>query len=171
MRRILSALLVTGALLGGLPAISLAQNNPGFTINWNGDLPRKQQLGYRLDYGTPKAWDRYRLRLKAQKIAISQLTISYPDYYNGKFDPKAISFFADGKKVALEEAKLDKENRLIELTPQEVVPAETPIEVILSNVKNPSLGGMYFFNARISSPGDVPVPRYAGTWAISIFKN
>ncbi len=171
MRRIIPVLLVTGSLLGGLPAISFAQNNPGFTINWGGDLPRKQQLSYRLDYGTPNQWDRYHLRLKPQKIAISQLSISYPDYYKGKFDPKAISFFANRKKVALSEVNLDKENRLIELTPQEVIPAETPVEVVLSNVKNPRTGGMYFFNARVSSPGDVPVPRYVGTWALSIFKN
>lgn len=170
MRRTLSALVVTGSLLA-VPATSLAQTNPGFSFNWGGDLPRKAQFGYRLDNGRPNVRDRYHLRVRPQKIEISKLYISYPDYYRGTFDPEGIEFFVEDKKVPLTESRLDKEARLIELTPEAVVPAENKIEVVLSGVKNPPGGGMYYFNARVDSPGDLPITRYIGTWVVSIFKD
>ena len=179
MRRILPALVFTSCLLVGLPVVSWAQTNPGFTFTWGGDGPSaKQQLKYVLDYGTPGHLnDRYRLKLGTQKVAISGITISYQDYYTGKFDAKSIElrvgveskFFGGSRGKALPtKIDVDQENRLIQLTPEEVIPAGTSVEVILSNVKNPSSGGMYYFNARISSPGDVPLMRYIGTWILSI---
>ncbi len=171
MRRIFSGLALIGCLALGLPTTSLAQPNPGFSFNWNGDLPRSRQLSYRLDSGNPNRWDRYYLKIRPQKLAISQVSISYPDYYRGKFDSEAMDLRVDGKNVAVTKVNWDKTNRLIELMPAEAIPAETPVEVVLSNVKNPTSGGMYFFNARISSPGGVPLPRYIGTWLISISRS
>lgn len=170
MRRNLSALIVTGSLLA-VPATSLAQNNPGFSFNWGGDLPRKAQLGYRLDNGRPNVRDRYQMRVRPQKMEISKLYISYPDYYRGTFDPEKIELFVKDKQVPLTESRVDKVARLIEITPEAVVPAENKMEVVLSGVKNPSGGGMYYFNARVDSPGDVPIARYIGTWVVSIFKD
>ena len=169
MQRILSALLVTGLII--VPTTSSAQTNPGLSFNWGGDLPGKRQLSYRLDYGTPNVLDRYRLRVKAQKVDVSQLTITYPKYYTGTFDPKNINLLVKGKKVALAEALLEREANAIKLKPEALIPAESPIEVVLSNVKNPSRGGMYWFNCSIESPGDLPLPRYIGTWVISIYKS
>jgi len=171
MHRILSGLAVTGCLMLSLPTTGLAQTNPGFSFNWSGDVPRSRQLSYRLDSGSPNRWDRYRLKVRPQKLPISQLSISYPDYYRGKFDPDAMDLRIDGENVALAKVNWDKENRLIEFTPAQPIPADTPIEVVLSNVKNPAGGGMYFFNARISSPGGVPLPQYIGTWMLSISKS
>ena len=66
MRRLFSALAVTSCLLTGLPAISLAQSMPGFTIFGGPD--RANQLNYRLDYGKAgMSGDRYRLRIPSQK--------------------------------------------------------------------------------------------------------
>ncbi len=171
MRRTLSALLATGSLLVGFPAASLAQTNPGFSFNWGGNLPLRQQLGYRLDSGVPNARDRWKLKVRAQKIAVSKLYISYPEYYKGTFDPESIEFLVEDDKVPLSEVRADPEARLIELTPEEAVPADKPMAVVLSNVKNPANGGMYFFNARIDSPGDIPISRYIGTWVISIYRS
>jgi len=171
MRRIFPGLAVIGCLALGLPTTSVAQTNPGFAFNWSGDLPRSRQLSYRLDSGNPNRWDRYYLKLRPQKLAISKISISYPDYYRGKLDPEAMDLRVDGKNVALTKVNWDKTNHLIELTPVEAIPADTPVEVVLSNVKNPTSGGMYFFNARISSPGGLPLPQYAGTWVISISKS
>jgi hypothetical protein len=186
MWRLLSVLAVSGCLLAGLPAITTAQTNPGFTFNWGGEGPgRKQQLKYVLDYGTPNAYDRYRLKLGRQDRAISRIAISYPDYYTGKFDPKAIEVRAGGesrggflgfggnrgKKIDLAETTWDRESGEIEIKPAETIPAGTPVEIVLSNVRNPSSGGMYYFNAQIESPGDLPMMRYVGTWVIGIFKS
>lgn len=168
MRRILSALAVTGCLLGGYPLISLAQTLPGLTIF--GGPERANSLSYRLDYGKPGIWDRYRLRIPAKKlsIAIAQLSITYPNYYKGLLDPKQVQVIVKNKKVPLQDVIWDQENHLLEIYPAEPIPAGNNVEVVLSNVKNPSPGGMYHFNARVRSPGEVPLVRYIGTWVLSI---
>jgi hypothetical protein len=73
-----------------------------------------------------------------------------------------------GKSVKLEEAKWNKDNNLIEIFPADPVPANSKVEIWLNNVKNPSTGGMFYFNCQIVSPGDVPLLRYLGTWVIEI---
>lgn len=184
MWRFLSILAVSGSLLAGLPAVSVAQTNPGFTFTWGDGPSRQQQLSYSLDYGTPNAYDRYRLKLGRQERAINRISITYPRYYGGTFDPDAIELRtgADkggflgfggsrGKKVELAEAVWDKESQMIELKPAETIPAGTPVEIVLSNVRNPTTGGMYYFNARVESPGDLPMMRYVGTWVLSIFRS
>lgn len=176
----LPALAMMGGLLVGLPMVSLAQSNSGFTFLWGDGPSRKQQLGYVLEHGTSGfPGDRYRLSVGVQNTAIDRISISYPDYYKGTFDPKAIEVrtggkgrFFDGlnrgKAVPLAAATVDQENKLIDLTPVDPIPAGTRVEVVLSNVRNPDFGGTYFFNLRLGSPGDVPLLRYVGTWIISI---
>jgi len=56
--------------------------------------------------------------------------------------------------MPLQEVKWDKENHLIEIYPQEPVPANSRVELVFSNVKNPNFGGTYYFNCL--SP-DVPL--------------
>jgi hypothetical protein len=184
IRRCSSSLFVASLLLTGVPMVTLAQSNPGFTFNWGGDGPSsKQQLGYVLDYGTPGHMsDRYRLKIKAQKVAIDGITITYPEYYDGEFNEKRITlqeaskskFLGFGKtiKIPISSVKLDKDNRFIEIVPENPIPAGKAFEVVLSDVRNPQSGGMYYFNASISSPGDtVPLRRYLGTWILSLFRN
>jgi hypothetical protein len=169
MRRVISAIAVTSFLLTGLPIVSLAQSLPGFTI-FSG-VKRENQLPFRLDFGgQSNGWDRYRLRIPAKKLnlAVSQFSISYPDYYKGKFDADKIEVRIKDKKVPLQEVVWDKENRLVEIYPQEPVPAGSKVELVFSNVKNPTFGGTYYFNCQILSPGDVPLRRYVGTWILSI---
>ena len=114
--------------------------------------------------------DRYRLRIPSKKVslAIAQINISYPDYYKGEFDTKDIKVRVKDKSIELEEVIWDKENRFIEIYPKEPIPAGNNVEVVLSNVRNPSPGGMYNFNVRIRTPGDVPLLRYLGTWLLTI---
>ncbi len=169
MRRLLSTLAVTSCLLAGIPAISWAQSLPGFTL-FSG-VKSENQLPFRLDFGgQSNGWDRYRLKInnKKMKTAVAHFVISYPDYYKGTFDPKEIEVRVRDKKIALSEVKWDKENRVIQIYPQEAIPAGSNVELVLSNVKNPAFGGVFYFNCSIQSPGDVPLSRYVGTWIISI---
>ncbi|QLE58083.1 DUF2808 domain-containing protein [Nostoc sp. TCL26-01] len=169
MRRLLTALAVTGCVLTGLPAITLAQSLPGFTL-FSGVKP-DNQLPFRLDFGgQTDGWDRYRLRIPAQKmkLAVAQFVIVYPNYYKGTFDTKDIEVQVRGKKVPLSEVKWDKEGRVLEIFPEEPVPAGSRVELVLSNVRNPSSGGTFYFNCQVLSPGDVPLLRYVGTWIVSI---
>lgn len=185
VKRFLPVLILLGCSFGLVTPVR-AQANQGFTFTWGEGPSGRQQLQYHLDNGTPGFMgDRYWLRLGQQKVAINRINITYPDYYNGIFDPKGIevriggnsgnSFFQfrrdPGKKVELAEVSLDRDNRVIDIVPAEVIPAGTPVQVILNNVRNPNNGGMYFFNARIGSPGDIPLMRYVGTWILSIANN
>jgi hypothetical protein len=184
-RPLLPIAMAAGALVVlGTPVISLAQSNPGFSFTWGEGPKGKEQLRYTLDYGTPgHSADRYRLRLGVQNLAINRINITYPDYYDGKFDPKAIEVRAGspqrgggflslkreiGRPIALSQVNYDPKSRVIDLVPAEVIPAGEQVEIVLSNVRNPMIGGMYYFNARVESPGDVPLMRYIGTWILSI---
>ncbi len=169
MRRFLSALAVTSCIIAGFPALISAQSLPGFTI-FSG-VKRENQLPFRLDFGGQAGgWDRYRLRIppKQLKLAVAQFSVSYPDYYKGTFDTKKVEIRIKGKAVPLKEVVWNKENRALEIYPQEPVPAGSKVELVLSNVKNPGFGGTYYFNCQILSPGDVPLLRYVGTWILSI---
>ncbi|MDG2991651.1 DUF2808 domain-containing protein [Candidatus Synechococcus calcipolaris G9] len=184
VQRLLPAMFAAGCLVAsGMPLVAQAQSNPGFTFNWGDGPSGSQQLRYHLDYGTPGfLGDRYWLRLGNQKVAINRINISYPDYFDGTFNAQSIelrtggsksnSFFQfrrdPGKLIELAEVTLDRDNRTIDIVPAEVIPAGTEVQVIMSNVRNPRSSGMFYFNARIGSPGDVPLMRYIGTWIISI---
>lgn len=169
VQRALSSLAIAGCLISGLPTTTLAQGLPGLTIF--GGVKGDENLNYRLDFGgRAGGWDRYRLRIPRakMKLAAAQFAISYPDYYQGTFDPKRVEVRVKDKAVALQEVKWDKENSLLEIFPKEPVPAGSNVEIWLENVRNPSFGGMFYFNCQVLSPGDVPLLRYIGTWVIQI---
>ncbi|BAZ28159.1 hypothetical protein NIES4074_05900 [Cylindrospermum sp. NIES-4074] len=169
MRRLLSTLAVTSCLLTGFSSITWAQTLPGLIL-FSG-VKSENQLPFRLDFGgQTNSTDRYILRIPAQKmkLAVAQFAITYPKYYKGRFDTKDIAVKVKGKKVPLAEVRWDKEGRVLEIFPQEPVPAGGKVELILSNVQNPAFGGVYYFNCQVLSPGDVPLLRYLGTWVLSI---
>jgi Protein of unknown function (DUF2808) len=181
--RQLGVLCVAGCLLAIVPAATFAQTNPGITFSWGGNGPTgKQQLGYVLDYGTPgHPQDRYRLKVGSQKTAIDGIRIAYPSYYDGEFNEKQITLqesqksklfgLGKAKKIPVSSVQVDKDNRLIEIVPETAIPAGTPVEVVLSDVRNPRSGGTYYFSCYISVPGDIPLKRYLGTWVLSIFRS
>ncbi len=169
LQRVLAMVAIAGCAVTGIQAASLADGLPGLTI-FSG-VNRDNQLGYRLDFGgNTNGWDRWRLRIPAKKmkVAVAQFAIDYPDYFNGTFDPKDVEVKVKGKSVKLQEVKWDKDNRVIEVFPADPVPANSSVELIFSNVKNPSNPGMFYFNCRVLSPGDVPLLRDIGTWIVTI---
>ena len=134
-----------------------------------------------LEYGTPRHLnDRYRLKIKRQNVAIDKIIITYPDYFDGKIradkielreQPKNKIFnLKKGRTIPLNAVNYDKDTRTIEIEPTEYIPAETAVEVVLRNVKNPT-AGTYYFSCRINSPTDTGLARYVGTWIISIFRS
>lgn len=170
VRKVFSGLAIAGCLMGAVPIVSHAQSGlPGLTIF--GGVQGPDSLNYRLDFGGhSNGWDRYRLRVPAKKmkLAVAQFAISYPDYYKGTFDEKAVELQVQGKAVKLQEVKWNRENNLIEIFPVDPVPANSKVEIWLENVKNPSNGGMFYFNLQVMSPGELPLLRYLGTWVIQI---
>ncbi|MEO1430516.1 MAG: DUF2808 domain-containing protein [Cyanobacteria bacterium J06632_19] len=173
MRRLLSAVAVSGFLLAGMPAITTAQGLPGLTL-FSG-VKSENQLSYRLDFGgQTRDWDRYRLRIsgKKMKMAAEKFVIGYPDYYDGEFDTDEVEIKVGrgkGKKVKVSEVKWDKKGNVIEIIPETPIPAGKYVELILSNVENPDFPGTFYFNCLIQSPGDkTALTRYVGTWIIGI---
>jgi hypothetical protein len=165
---LLSALAISGCLVAVAPRSS-AQGLPGLTI-FSG-VNRPDQLNWRMDFdGNPGVQDRYRLRIPAKKMqfAVEQFSITYPNSYRGEFDPKAVEIKVNGKNVPVNEANWDSESRVIQIYPQEPVPAGTNVELVLSNVQNPRTVGTHYFNAMVRSPGDLPLMRYVGTWILTI---
>lgn len=166
MRRLLSILVMSSCLLAGLPRVSLAD---GLTL-FSG-VKHEDQLNYNTDYGghPGENGDRYRLRIPGDKmkLAVSEFAISYPRYFDGAFDPKKVEVITGGVSVPVSEVKWDKDGQTIEIYPKDPVPAGDRVEIQLSNVTNPSTG-MYYFNCKVLSPGDVPLLRPIGTWIISI---
>jgi hypothetical protein len=163
---ILASAIVTGLPLL-LPMVASAQS--GVTI-FSG-VDRKQELGYRLDFdGDRGGWDRYRLRVSKDKmkLSVAQFIITYPDYYKGAFDTKAVEIAVNGKPWKLQEANWDKDRQRLEVYPLEPIPANSQVELIFSNVRNPDNPGTFYFNCLIQAPGDVPIMRELGTWIISI---
>ncbi len=170
-KRVLRGVAIATALTTAVPAITLAQGGSGLVIF--GGVDRENILNYHLDFGGRRGqYERYRLRIPQRKVklAMNQINISYPDYYKGQIDPKNIEVFVQGdrKKVPIQEVVWNKENFVIEIYLKEAIPANNRVEIHLNNVINPSFGGTFYFNATAISPGDAPLPRYLGTWIISI---
>jgi Protein of unknown function (DUF2808) len=168
MKRLLAACAITGCLLSALPVVTNAQGLPGLTI-FSGVKPEKQ-LPFRLDYGgQPNGWDRYNLRIPAEKMktAASQFIITYPKTYEGDIDPKKIAILIKDKNVRLSEVRYDKKSRTIEIFPEQPIPARSNLVVELSNVKNPPYGGMHYFNCSIIAPGGPAIRSYLGTWILA----
>jgi len=169
-------LAVASCLVTVTPTLTQANGLPGFTL-WGGPPPASR-LPFRLDFGgDPGTWDRYRLRIPAKKLelAVSQLSITYPSRFvenGGTFDADKVKVKVKGikKPIPLQEVNWDRENNVIEIYPEEPIPARSKIEVNLSNVKNPTFG-IYYFKCQILTPGDVPLLRYIGTWDLSITSN
>jgi hypothetical protein len=94
--------------------------------------------------------------------------VAYPDTYEGRFNADEVEVKINGDKIDLESVNWDQENRVIEIYPQETVPADTRVEIILSDLRMPRRVGTHYFNLLVRSPGDVPLNRYLGTWIINV---
>ncbi len=182
---LVSALAAGSCGLALLPLAAPAQNTPGLTI-FSGVSDRADILNYYLDFGgRPNVRDRYRLRIDGRKVelGVAQIAINYPDYFDGTFHTDQLRVEAGGRNIPIQEVVWDRERqilqiylgvppeRLANLTEDGPIPppieAQTSIEVIIPTT-NPRWGGTYYFHARLLSPGDIPLPRYVGTWILSI---
>ncbi len=168
-QRLLPVLALASCLVAVVPGIVRADSLPGFTL-FSGIEPANQ-LAYRLDSGNRNATDRYRLKIPGSKInrlGAAQIQITYPDYFKGKFDEKAIEVIVGDKLIPVQTVKWDKERQTIEINLAQQLKTKGEIEVVLNNVQNPDSSGMYYFSCQVKSSVDFPLARYIGTWILSI---
>lgn len=180
----LSTLAVATSLVTAMPAITLAQGEPGLTI-FSGVGDRSDILDYHIDFPGRNARSRYKLRIPASKmeLGVSQVVIIYPAYYKGRLDPDEITVgygsryrneapiddvVIEENALVLKEQGRDQPYHRLHIYLSEPIEAENPVEIKLENVRNPRWGGTFYFHARLLSPGDVPLPRYAGTWILTL---
>ncbi len=167
-QRLALVLALSGCFLGGSQLLTLAGGNSGLTI-FSG-VERRDILDYYLDFGgRPNNKDRYKLYVPAKKLTqgASRFYISYPEYFNGKFNTDKIEVRVDGESVPLNEVVWDKESRIIEIDLLDDIVAATKVDIVFSDVKNPD-SGTYYFRGDVQAAGEIPVRLFMGVWIISI---
>lgn len=167
---LLTALALSGLAVGGVHTIVNAQGTPGLVIFGDRDV---DILSYYLDFGgIADNRDRYRLRIPKKKLTngATQFTISYPDYFDGKFDTDKIEVRVNGEKdqsLALKNVVWDEENHFIQIDLAEPLLDPKKLEIVMSGTKNPDVGTYYFYG-QVSPAVNAPVPERVGAWIISI---
>jgi Protein of unknown function (DUF2808) len=170
LRQLLPCLVLSSCLVAVVPISVKADSLPGFVL-FSG-VDRSDQLSYRLESGDRNATDRYYLRIPGSKIdnrlGAGSIQITYPEYYKGKFDDKNVEVLVGDKAVAVKSVKWDRQKYSLQIDLAENVKTDGEIQVVLNNVKNPDLSGMFYFNCQVKSSAEFPVARYVGTWILSI---
>ena len=167
-KSLLTTLALTTTIITSVPQEVKANGNAGLTL-FSG-VDRENILNYYLDFGGKQnSWDRYRLRVPGKKLdqGAAKFFISYPEYFNGKFDTDRIEVRLDGESLPLREVFWDKESRIVEIDLEEPLLETKKVEIVFSNVKNPS-SGTFYFHCQVLTPGQVPVRLHVGTWIVSI---
>ncbi|MEL6438665.1 MAG: DUF2808 domain-containing protein [Cyanobacteria bacterium J06621_8] len=167
---LLAALTIASCTLGGIHTVTLAQGGSGLVIFGDRDV---DFLSHFLDFGgIADNRDRYRLRIPKKKLVngATQFVISYPDYFDGKFDTERIEVRPNGDKkqsLPLKNVIWDEENLFVQINLAEPLKDPQKLELVFSGVKNPDVGTYYFY-ATVVPAINLPVPERVGAWVISI---
>ncbi|TVP62764.1 MAG: DUF2808 domain-containing protein [Leptolyngbya sp. LCM1.Bin17] len=169
----LAAATIATGLGTALPQPTLAQG--GLTIF--GGVDPDFRLNYFIDFNTPFSRNaRYYLNINRTKLPreVISLEIDYPEAFTemrGRLDPNAIelrrgTWRGDGN-IPLKAVDLIEDEGRIEIIPEEPIPANTNLVVVMSNVQNPRRYGYHYFNLRMMFQGDV-MNQYVGTWPLEV---
>ena len=167
---LLTALTLAACTLGGVHTVAVAQGGSGLVIFGNRDV---DILSYYLDFGgIADNRDRYRLRIPKKKLAngATRFVISYPDYFDGKFDTDKIEVRLNGKKdqsLPLKNVIWDEENLFVQIDLAEPLKEPKKVELVFSNVRNPDVGTYYFY-AQVDPAINTPGSQRVGAWILSI---
>ncbi|MEL6929172.1 MAG: DUF2808 domain-containing protein [Cyanobacteria bacterium J06600_6] len=167
---LLTALAIASCTFAGVNTVASAQGGSGLVLFGNRDV---DILSYYLDFGgIADNRDRYRLRIPKKKLVngATQFIISYPDYFDGKFNTDKIEVRVNGKKdqsLALKNVVWDEENHFVQIDLAEPLVDPRKVELVFSGTKNPEVGTYYFY-AQVTPAVQAPVPERVGAWVISI---
>ena len=165
-----ASLVLASCTVAGINAVATAQGGSGLVIFGNRDV---DILSYYLDFGgIADNRDRYRLRIPKKKLVngATQFVISYPDYFDGKFNTDKIEVRVNGDKdqsLPLKNVVWDEENYLVQIDLEEPLVDARKLELVFSSVKNPDVGTYYFY-AQVVPAVKAPVPERVGAWIIDI---
>ncbi len=169
----------TALLEGAAPAPARAQGTPSLLeFRWDNNRDYRKLYFFMTDTTRLKRSEYYLiLKPKDRKTAILKLSITIPETFDVKIDPKDVKLCVMKEGGMLSRTRCLKEipavveiakgGRAIEIFPNTPVPDDKTIGVYL-NLFNPFNIGMYQFNALAQAPGDVPMAGYLGSWIIQI---
>lgn len=169
-KSLLATFTLATCTLGGVHSIAVAQGGSGLVIFGDRDV---DILSYYLDFGgNAENRDRYRLRIPKKKLenGATQFIISYPDYFDGKFNTDKMEVRLNGKKdqsLPLKNVFWDEENLFVQIELAEPLKDAKKVEIVFSGVKNPDVGTYYFY-AQVVPAINAPIPERVGAWVISI---
>ena len=170
LKTFLATVALASCTVGSIHTIAKAQGGSGLVLFGNRDV---DILSYYLDFGgIADNRDRYRLRIPSKKLenGVTQFVISYPDYFDGKFNTDKIEVRLNGKKdnsLPLKNVFWDEENYFLQIDLAQPLVDAKKVEIVMSSVKNPDVGTYYFYG-RVVPAVNVPVPETVGAWVISI---
>jgi Protein of unknown function (DUF2808) len=160
---------LTAGVLAVAPQIVKADGLPGFTL-FSGVDPG-DRLSYNLSSDNRRDISRYNLKIPGNKIhrlGVTQFQITYPNYYKGEFDEKAVEVFVGEKAIPVKAVKWERDRQSLQIDVAERIKTEQEIGIVLKNVKNPDSPGMFYFNCQAKSSAEFPIARYVGTWILDI---
>ncbi|AGY57359.1 DUF2808 domain-containing protein [Gloeobacter kilaueensis] len=168
LKRWLGGIAVVGLLLVGSGHSATAQS--GFCLFGCAKEP-EYILNYKIenrehDYTS----DRYYLWMRPENVAVKQIQILTDPAFDGRFDLKAIDVASrtSGATYAVESTEWDNDQRTVTIVLAKPIPAQEEIQLVFSQVLNPSTDGIYKLVARVLGTEANPIYRYVGTWSISI---
>ena len=184
LNRIVSGAAVTASLLIGAGlnstfAPSAGAQTPGLMeFRWDNERDYRKLYYFQTSAieNDRSVWFLH-LREKDRKTAILKLTVTVPDYFDAKLDPKRMALCRTttgsmmSRTKCLEEIpatiEVNADQTAIEVFPDQPVPVDGDYSLRIK-LFNPQGNRMYQMNALIQAPGDVPMSGYVGSWLIDM---
>ncbi|MEO0986624.1 MAG: DUF2808 domain-containing protein [Cyanobacteria bacterium J06639_14] len=163
--------------IAGLAAVgnaAIAQTTDGFTIF--GGVDSEYRLSYYIDNNERRSPDaRYYLRVAGRKLIsrdVLEIQISYPEKFeeNGGHFTNANIELRDGtgrggEAIPVDEIVINPDENLIEIYPEEPIPANSSFVIAVFDVRNPNRYGNHYFVLDVLYQGGL-LREFAGIWPI-----
>lgn len=150
-----------------------AQTTGGLTIIGGPDHP----LDYTIDRNKPYSNNaRYYLEVDGNRAVrdVISMEIAYPEEFVdrlGRFNVDEIELregdYRGRDTIPVADVIWDRENHVIEIYPEEAIPAGEDFVVVMSQVRNPRRFAIHYFNLSLMFQGGV-VDQYVGTWPLEV---
>ncbi|MBC8120998.1 MAG: DUF2808 domain-containing protein [Gemmatimonadaceae bacterium] len=164
----LSVLLIL--ILASVPIPAQAQS--GYVL-FGGEKDPDNTLRYTLRNNRAKARsNQLDLEIKPHNVAISEVQLSYPYFFDNSFDLNSIQVINErtGETLPVEKMEteeVDAKERTLTIVMQTPIQADVPLRIRMQNFTNPRNSGLFKMQARYLGTEPNPLYRYAGSWYIS----
>jgi hypothetical protein len=173
-----------GLLVGlqGSAGSALAQGTPGLMeFRWDNTKDYNKLYYFVTSTIRLQRSDYYLiLRPKDRNTAILKLTITVPDHFDAKLNPKLMKFCRMSQGGMTKRTRCESEipatievaanGKGIEIFPNTPIPVGGTVGLFMT-LFNPFNAGMFQFNALAQAPGEIPISGYLGSWLIEVDPN